>query len=100
MIRTSSQPIRININCVKIPEGTFDTSFRNQEKSVYNIIEKYKNENNIARVQGQSLPVLIGIDNQTQYDINEITIEIIVNVRRMLLRISNSIYWLKVRGLN
>ena len=85
---------------MKIPEGTFDTSFRNQEKSVYNIIEKYKNENNIARVQGQSLPVLIGIDNQTQYDINEITIEIIVNVRRMLLRISNSIYLLKVRGLN
>ncbi|MDQ6862968.1 MAG: hypothetical protein M3044_04015 [Thermoproteota archaeon] len=66
---------------MKIPEGTFDTSFRNQEKSVYNIIEKYKNENNIARVQGQSLPVLIGIDNQTQYDINEITIEIIVNVK-------------------
>ena len=96
MIRT----IRININCVKIPEGTFDTSFRNQEKSVYNIIEKYKNENNIARVQGQSLPVLIGIDNQTQNDINEITIEIIVNVRRMLLRISNLIYLLKVRGLN
>ena len=66
---------------MKIPEGTFDTSFRNQEKSVYNIIEKYKNENNIDRVQGQSLPVLIGIDNQSQYDINEIIIEIIVNVK-------------------
>ena len=67
----------INVNCVNIPENTFDKSFGNQGKEVYYAIEKYKKENNIARIQGRSFPVVIGIDNQTPYDISDITIEII-----------------------
>jgi hypothetical protein len=76
-MRTDLHTIKININCVNIPENTFDKSFENNGKEGYYAIETYEKENNITRLQGRSLPVVIGIDNQTPYDISNITIEII-----------------------
>src|SRR5215207_6782837 len=72
--------LKVNVNCTKILDESFEPSFSNQDKNVYNIVEDYKRTNNIVRTQGYSFPILINLDNQTSTDLENIKIEIITKI--------------------
>lgn len=72
MIDHHPNELIINFNSTSISDNEFRERFGNQELSISNEIENYKVKHGILRIQNQARPLIIGIDNRTGCDIEEI----------------------------